>query len=172
MGWWWGGSLLPWDSDIDIQMNANFLYVLERFNNTILENRYLINVNPNFRVHVPQSNNFIDARLVDQQTGYFLDITDMRNTDTNTASSANKLLLIDKHGHKLFYADLYPLVRTEFVGITTWRPFHAEICLAKEYATKALQNTVYKEYNYDNIHASWIVNKSLLKKITLRNMSN
>src|ERR1700722_319452 len=44
LGWWWGGSFLPWDSDIDVQMNANFLYVLARFNNTVLSDRYLVDV--------------------------------------------------------------------------------------------------------------------------------
>jgi hypothetical protein len=156
LGWWWGGSFLPWDVDIDVQMNANFLYVLERFNRTVVENRYLIDVNPNFRVRQPQKFNHIDARLIDKHTGYYIDITGMADTGLRISSNPQKLLLCDKHVHKTFYSDLHPLVRIEFEGIATWRPYNAENCLIKEYGSKALLQTSYKGYNYDAAQAKWV----------------
>jgi hypothetical protein len=159
LGWWWGGSFLPWDTDIDVQMNANSLYNLAHFNNTVLSDRYLIDVNPHFRARFPQVHNVIDARLIDKHSGYFIDITGVADTGTNIASDPQKLLLYDKHIHKYFYSDLHPLVRTEIQGIPTWRPYQTEKCLAKEYGSKALVQTLYREYKYDVAKAIWIKNR-------------
>jgi hypothetical protein len=143
-------------------MNANFLYVLEHFNNTVLSGRYLIDVNPHFRARHPQMYNVIDARLIDKHTGYFIDITGMAYTGTRIPLDPQKLLLCDKHVHKTFYSDLHPLVRTEFEGIATWRPNHVEHCLIKEYGSEALRQTAYRGYSYNVVNATWIGNGPLL----------
>jgi hypothetical protein len=143
-------------------MNANFLYVLARFNNTVLSDRYLIDVNPHFRARHPQIYNVIDARLIDKHTGYFIDITGMAYTRTRILWDPLKLLLCDKHIHKTFYSDLHPLVRIEFEGIATWRPNHVEHCLINEYGSQALRQTTYRGYNYNVVNATWIGNGPLL----------
>jgi hypothetical protein len=143
-------------------MNANFLYVLARFNNTVLSNRYLIDVNPHFRARHPQTYNVIDARLIDKYTGYFIDITGMADTSNKIPWDPKNLLLRDKHIHKTYYSDLHPLVRIQFEGIATWRPYQAENCLIKEYGTKALRQTAYRGYNYNAINSTWIGNGPLL----------
>jgi hypothetical protein len=141
-------------------MNANFLYVLAHFNGTVLADRYLIDVNPHFRIRRPQRHNSIDARLVDKHTGYFMDITGMADIGTRNSSDPRKLLLCDKHIHKTFYSDLHPLVRIEFEGVATWRPYHTEKCLIKEYGSHALIQKVYRGYKYDVINATWVRNTS------------
>jgi hypothetical protein len=143
-------------------MNANFLYVLARFNNTVLSDRYLIDVNPHFRARHPQIYNVIDARLIDKHTGYFVDITGMAYTGTRIPSDPKKLLLCDKHVHMNLYSDLYPLVRIEFESIATWRPNHVEHCLIKEYGSKALRQTAYRGYSYNEVNATWIGDGPLL----------
>ena len=158
LGWWWGGSLLPWDTDVDVQMNANFLYVLARFNSVVLSDRYLIDVNAQFRARHPQNRNRIDARLVDKHTGYFVDITGVANTGAIIPSDPQKLVLYDKHTWRALYSDLYPLVRIEFEGIATWRPYHVEKCLTEEYGPQALVKTTYRGYNYDPAQEAWIGN--------------
>jgi hypothetical protein len=143
-------------------MNANFLYVLARFNNTVLSDQYLIDVNPHFKVRQPQIYNTIDARLIHKQTGYFVDITGMAYTGNIIPSDPQKLLLCDKHVHKNLYSDLHPLVRTEFEGIATWRPNHVEHYLIKEYGSQALRQTAYRGYSYNLVNAKWIGNGPLL----------
>jgi hypothetical protein len=142
-------------------MNANFLYVLARFNNTVLSDRYLIDVNAHFRARHPQRDNVIDARLIDKHTGFFIDVTGMAVTTVNVSLEPENLLLCDKHKHKLIYSDVHPLVRTVFEDIPTWRPHNAELCLTKEYGSKALRDTSYRGYNYNAVNATWLGNGRL-----------
>jgi hypothetical protein len=142
-------------------MNANFLYVLARFNNTVLSDRYLIDVSPHFTARHIQMNNIIDARLIDKHTGYFIDITGMANMKHRASNT--QLLLSDKHKHQTYYSDLHPLVRIDFQGISTWRPYNVEHCLTKEYGAKALRTTPYRGYNYDTVNAKWVGNGPLVE---------
>jgi hypothetical protein len=140
-------------------MNSNFLYVLARFNNTVLGDRYLIDVNPHFRVRRRQRYNYIDARLVDKRSGYFIDVTGIADTGRRmSANYSQKLLLNDKHIYEVFYSDLHPLVRIELEGIATWRPYQTESCLIKEYGPQALVRPVYRDYQYDGNNATWVRN--------------
>ncbi len=150
---------------MDVQMNANFLYVLARFNNTVLSNRYWINVNAHFKARHSQMYNYIDARLVDKHTGYFIDITGMADTGVRIPSDPHKLVLYDKHKHSSVYSDLHPLVRTEFEGIATWRPYHADKCLITEYGAQALSQKAYSGYNYDVVNAKWFKNDTLRENV-------
>jgi hypothetical protein len=109
--------------------------------------------------------NYIDARLVDKHTGYFIDITGMADTGVRIPSDPHGLLLCDKHKHRTFYSDLHPLVRTEFEGIATWRPYHVENCLIKEYGSQALVQKVYNGHNYDVISAKWVRNETLRENV-------
>jgi len=109
--------------------------------------------------------NYIDARLVDKHTGYFIDITGMADTGVRIPSDPHRLVLCDKHMHRTFYSDLHPLVRTEFEDIATWRPYHVENCLIKEYRSQALVQKVYSGYNYDVIRAKWVRNETLVGNV-------
>ena len=164
IAWWWGGSILPWDTDIDIQINANFLYVLARFNNTFLFDRYLLDVDPRFTTRDLQRLNAVDARLIDKDNGFFIDISGLAVTWMNVSWEPQKLVLCDKHKHKYFYSDLHPLVRVKVEGIATWRPYNTEQCLVQEYGPQVLRSTFFQGYTYSVIDARWIKNGTLLVK--------
>ncbi|KAI9343571.1 LicD family-domain-containing protein, partial [Obelidium mucronatum] len=68
-GWFWNAKLLPWDEDLDVQMTLHELLRLIRFNQTMIEGRFLIDVNPNLVVRSSQQQNAIDARVVDTRNG-------------------------------------------------------------------------------------------------------
>lgn len=140
-------------------MNVKFLYVLAGFNGTVLADRYLIDVNPHFVIRQRQHHNYIDARLVDKHTGYFIDITGMADTGVRHPSDPNKLLLCDKHRHQTFYSDLHPVVRVELEGIPTWRPYNTAHCLIQEYGSQALVQKSFRGYTYDESKATWVKNK-------------
>jgi hypothetical protein len=139
-------------------MNANFLYVLARFNGTVLSNRYLIDVNPNFKYRYPEQYNRVDARLIDKHTGYFIDISGMADIGKRIPSYPKKLLLSDKYMHKAFYSDLHPLVRITFEGFPSWRPYQTEKCLIEEYSKQALLRPVYSKHTFNLINATWVKN--------------
>ncbi len=89
----------------------------------------------------------------------------MADIGTRNSSDPQKLLLCDKYIHKTFYSDLHPLVRIEFEGIATWRPYQAKNCLIKEYGPQALVEKVYREYQYNVINATWVRNESSLAAV-------
>ncbi|KAJ3278065.1 hypothetical protein HDU76_010039 [Blyttiomyces sp. JEL0837] len=78
IGWFWNGDMLPWDTDIDVQIAYQHLIALQPLNQTVYQRRYLFDINPFFknRTILPTGNhNVIDARFVDMNSGYYIDIT-------------------------------------------------------------------------------------------------
>ncbi|KAJ3268972.1 hypothetical protein HDV01_001960 [Terramyces sp. JEL0728] len=126
LGWYWGGKTMPFDDDIDIQVLANNLYDLEKHHKKIIANHFLLEVNPNHVVRKRQDNNVIDARFIDMQTGHFIDITGV-----SKFSGIDYLLCKTPHFYR--ESDLFPLHRTTFGGIPTWRPNNYMQLLRQEY---------------------------------------
>ena len=82
LGWQWNQRLLPWDTEIDVQVPRWALLMLVSKNNTfhtitdIPQRKYFLDINPFFNeVFVKDPANVIDARWVDTKTGKFIDIT-------------------------------------------------------------------------------------------------
>ena len=76
-------QILPWDSDIDVQMsNATVDFLARYYNMTIhtYEKRdFMLEVNPKYTdPSYDDYLNVIDARWIDYQTGLFIDITAVR----------------------------------------------------------------------------------------------
>ena len=76
-------QILPWDSDIDVQMSNTTVDFLARYYNmtihTYKKRDFMLEVNPKYTD--PSYNdylNVIDARWIDYQTGLFIDITAVR----------------------------------------------------------------------------------------------
>ncbi|KAJ3030707.1 UNVERIFIED_CONTAM: hypothetical protein HDU68_008096 [Siphonaria sp. JEL0065] len=86
IGWYWNAKLLPWDADLDIQISMQQLMQFIAFNGTIIEGRFLIDVNPGFMIRTPQKENVIDARVIDIKTGYLMDITALSQTKEDDPS--------------------------------------------------------------------------------------
>ncbi|KAJ3256549.1 hypothetical protein HK103_005292 [Boothiomyces macroporosus] len=127
LGWKWGGRTMPFDDDIDIQVVANSLYDLRKYQNQTIANHYILEVNHNHVVRGKQDNNVIDARFIDTRNGHFIDITGV---------SEYRRFLSCKTPRYYNYEQLFPLVRTTFEGIPTWRPNQYQKVLQREYRDK------------------------------------
>jgi hypothetical protein len=98
LGWWWNQRVMPWDSDIDVQVSERAIDFLASYHNMTVHSftasdlgedkdsivddrakRYLLEVNPRFRnASTGDILNVIDARWIDIDTGLFIDITTLR----------------------------------------------------------------------------------------------
>ncbi|KAJ3068453.1 hypothetical protein HDU98_008375 [Podochytrium sp. JEL0797] len=145
IGWWWNGELLPWDTDLDIQVSIAGLIGLIKWNGTVLEDRFLIDVNPAFAVRTPQSKNTIDARVVDMQTGLFMDITALTQLH-----DPDKVYC--KSPHPYHYDQLMPLHETVLEGITVWRPRAVVSILREEYSRRALERERFVSYSSHGVY--------------------
>ncbi|KAJ3110364.1 hypothetical protein HK100_003060 [Physocladia obscura] len=156
IGWYWTGKLLPWDLDLDIQMSTRQLVGLVAYNQTLIDSRYLIDVNPTFMVRTctPSRTNTIDARVVDTKTGYLMDITAL----TQTVPSMDTISC--KSPHTYHYNQLFPLVETMLDGVKVWRPRAAMAIIAEEYNLFALQRETFRAgnclYKWNNWKQEWI----------------
>jgi hypothetical protein len=107
LGWWWNRKIMPWDSDIDVQMSLPSLnFLAEYYNMTVHRYRtpsipdgrdYMLEINPNY-VNPSRTDklNVIDARWVDTTSGLFIDITAVRRNESNPVPG----LLQCKDGHE------------------------------------------------------------------------
>ncbi|KAJ1566246.1 hypothetical protein HK405_010578 [Cladochytrium tenue] len=76
IGWFWGRDLLPWDDDVDLQLTfRDLLRLADEFNQTVWEDRFLVDVNPNLYARFHQDHNVVDARFIDTRSGRFIDLT-------------------------------------------------------------------------------------------------
>lgn len=101
IGWYWSGMTLPYDYDLDLQMPVQALHRISKFlNNTLvydftneeeyinddvkIDNKaelgirsYLIDIDPLYfdRNQVRTLHNDLDARLIDTETGIYIDLT-------------------------------------------------------------------------------------------------
>ncbi|KAK6460944.1 regulator of cell wall mannosyl phosphorylation [Scheffersomyces coipomensis] len=103
LGWYWNGMSLPWDEDLDVQMTLESLYVLARnFNQTLVVDltddpdnlnnamgSYLVDVSSNFFSRDNGNGlNTIDARFIDTNTGFYVDITALGLTNASQCLSS------------------------------------------------------------------------------------
>ncbi|KAI1210685.1 LicD family-domain-containing protein [Annulohypoxylon truncatum] len=157
LGWWWGGRVMPWDYDLDVQMpTATLAYLGRYFNRTLhdyafdarkeaggggggwVNKTYLLDVNPH-ATDIDRGNgaNVIDARWIDTSNGLYIDITGLAERDPAGAPG----IWSCKNSHKYRIAELYPVRRTEFEGVPARVPFAFDKILTDEYGGKSLTNT-------------------------------
>ena len=109
LGWWWNQKILPWDSDLDVQVSEPTIAFLAKYYNMteyhfrLPGNRkgrtYLMEVNPRYTIRGPEdTHNVIDARWIDTETGLFIDISTVRANHTARAQGVQGALMCkDKH---------------------------------------------------------------------------
>ncbi|KAI1461184.1 LicD family-domain-containing protein [Annulohypoxylon moriforme] len=156
LGWWWGGHVMPWDYDLDVQMpTATLAYLGRYFNRTLhdysfdaredgkkgggwVNKTYLLDVNPH-ATDIDRGNgaNVIDARWIDTSNGLYIDITGLAERDPAGAPG----IWSCKNAHKYRTSELYPVRRTEFEGVPARVPFAFDKILTDEYGGKCLTNT-------------------------------
>ncbi|KAJ3296761.1 hypothetical protein HDU79_005763 [Rhizoclosmatium sp. JEL0117] len=178
LGWYWNGRLMPWDADLDLQMSTYQLIQLVAFNQTLIEGRFLIDVNPSILYRTPQEMNTIDARIVDTKTGYLADITGLTHikiTATRNDEAAEEeaeerrsrlpfraFSVSCKSPHDYDYNDIMPLQETFLDGIKVWRPKNAMHILEQEYGQKALLSEKYyvshrrETFGWDRTEKVWV----------------
>ena len=109
LGWWWNQKILPWDSDIDVQVSETTIAFLAKYYNMTEYHfrlpgvkggrTYLMEVNPHYTIRgVEDTLNVIDARWIDTDTGLFIDISTVRPNYTARAEGVEGALMCkDKH---------------------------------------------------------------------------
>ncbi|KAL9620621.1 MAG: hypothetical protein Q9160_004875 [Pyrenula sp. 1 TL-2023] len=110
LGWYWNRKLLPWDTDLDVQMSAESLGFLAKSHNMTeyrypssgedSSRKYLLDINPHYSI-VSQLDvaNKIDGRWIDTTDGKFIDITAV-HIDPSEANRGKSRMLHCKDGHK------------------------------------------------------------------------
>ncbi|KAJ3071451.1 hypothetical protein HK102_006431, partial [Quaeritorhiza haematococci] len=122
LSWFWNQKVFPWEVDVDFQMPIKHLLDLWRLNGTMIDGRYLLDINPNSIHRRHQDNNVIDARVIDTRTGLYLDITALAVVDDKLAC---------KSPHQYTYDEVFPLHSTMIEGVPVWRPHKAILLLAR-----------------------------------------
>lgn len=158
MGWWWGGRIMPWDSDIDVQLSfetldsiapelnfTEFRYEMRHADGQLVSKSYLLDINPYYgEAGVGDGNNVIDARWIDTHSGMFVDITAVRQRDDSGKWSCK-----DRHTYE--GAELWPLIESEFEGVAALVPAKPTALLRAEYGQESTQREEFMGY----VVASW-----------------
>lgn len=97
LGWYWNGMNLPWDQDLDVQVTMKSLITVAKYYNQTLVldltdqdynvnlgvGSYLLDVSSTyFDRQKGEGENTIDARFIDTETGFYVDITALAFTNT------------------------------------------------------------------------------------------
>lgn len=170
LGWWWNKKILPWDTDVDVQVSEESMTFLAHYYNMsvyhyqtprIPEGRdYMLEINPHY-VNGDRSDklNVIDARWIDTDSGLFIDITAVRKSPRHP-SGLDVLRSKDGHEFRVCFSQfvgsrklmakqenhIFPLRDTYFEGQAAKIPYaYAEI-LSAEYGKASLQQTFYEKY--------------------------
>lgn len=160
LGWWWNGQVMPWDTDLDVQVSNDTLYVMGNtlnrtehvFNrtssvpahlghdngtstNASKQATYLLDINPH---HVDltrgDGSNIIDARWIDMENGMFIDITGLRERERKKPG-----IWSCKNKHRYATQDLWPMRVTEFEGVRAKVPNNFEWILTEEYGWSSIE---------------------------------
>ncbi|KAK4940920.1 mannosyltransferase [Elasticomyces elasticus] len=165
LGWWWNQKILPWDSDIDVQVSERTIAFLAKFYNMteyhfrlpgVKNGRtYLLEVNPHYTIRgIEDKLNVIDARWIDTETGLFIDISTVRANYTARAEGIEGALMC-KDKHHYLERDIFPLRDSFFEGIHVKIPFEYASLLEEEYGKKALTLTTYEHHKFNTTSKLW-----------------
>lgn len=171
LGWWWNGKILPWDWDVDTQVNdATLRYLGENLNQTIykyepLDNsttrEYLLDVNPWSRQRERgDGQNIIDARWIDRSNGLYIDITGITELHPDTEPG----ILRCKNFHKYETGDLWPMRESTFEGVPAMIPYKYLDLLIGEYKKKAMAKKAFQDHNWSEDSKDWIPDKAAIEK--------
>ncbi|KAH8899696.1 hypothetical protein GQ53DRAFT_816801 [Thozetella sp. PMI_491] len=167
LGWWWNGRIMPWDTDLDVQVSSETLfYLAENFNRTMHEYRYMdeltgetatktymLDINPHHaELDRMSGQNVIDARWIDTSNGMYIDITGLAERNPQSQPGVWSC----KNYHRYNTRELYPMRETEFEGVTATVPFNFESVLTGEYGSKSLVMTVWEGHQWDPSIKEWV----------------
>ncbi|KZF24425.1 hypothetical protein L228DRAFT_96225 [Xylona heveae TC161] len=165
LGWWWNRKIMPWDSDIDVQVSESTIHFLaEYYNMTVFRYKtpsvptgkeYMLEVNPRYTiVDIRDKLNVIDARWTDMDNGLFIDITAVRPNETARAEgNAGALMCKDRHHYQ--EEDIFPLRDSYFEGMPVKIPYSYAAILEEEYGKKSLIKTVFQGHRFNQEKKEW-----------------
>lgn len=204
LSWYWDGMKFPWDNDVDITMPIDELHKLARqFNQSLIVNfgndldqqigfgRYFLDCSTFIgRREKENGRNNIDARLIDVDTGVYIDLTGLAVSETKAPERYDYLLkstkfergvdreAIDKSvtqydtnnflqayncKNRNFFRlkELSPLLLSLFDGEYTYVPNQITRILMDHFSAKSIIKTSYKDYTYLPLLRLWIKNDIL-----------
>ncbi|KAK3329594.1 mannosylphosphorylation protein [Apodospora peruviana] len=173
LGWWWNKRILPWDSDIDVQVSeASIFYLAAYYNMSVFHYQspripdgrdYMLEVNPHY-LNREQTDrlNKIDARWIDTESGLFIDITTARYNLTHPGGEG---MMSCKDGHEFRDTYIFPLRNTVFEGVSAKIPYRYTYLLREEYGDKSLTDTEYNDHMFNEEKMEWI---PTMKDMTLQ----
>ncbi|KAG2733666.1 hypothetical protein G9P44_003191 [Scheffersomyces stipitis] len=206
LSWYWDGMSFPWDNDSDVQMPIDQLHKLSRnFNQTLIIDigndpvtqeirygRYFIDCGSFLSSRERgNSNNFIDARFIDVDTGLYVDITGLAvsrtpspgrydgfltrelartpgNSDVSEFMRNDFLQVYNcRNNHFSRLADLSPLKLSMHEGEYAYLPNQVELALSTEYGEKSIKLQSFNIYTFIPRIRNWIPVKKL--KASLQN---
>ncbi|CAI5759381.1 unnamed protein product [Candida verbasci] len=162
LSWYWNGIAFPWDNDIDVQVPIMDLHKLSlNYNQTLIVEdpedgfgRYFLDCGTFITLREKgNGNNNIDARFIDIDTGLYIDITALSESDTPTPEEYARTLSEDlkkldgwywkknaflkiyncRDNHFSSHSDLSPLIKTLVEGEVGYIPQKYTNVLTKEY---------------------------------------
>jgi hypothetical protein len=170
LGWFWNRKIMPWDTDVDVQITERSMQHLADYYNmsvhhynlpgSSMGHDYLLEINPNWAD--PSStdvDNKIDGRWVDMMSGLYVDMTTLRWAKQAEAGGRESAMMC-KDGHRYEHKDIFPLRDTAFEGVPAKVPFAYANVLAEEYGASSLTNTIYKQHRYDVDLQEWVLDSS------------
>jgi phosphorylcholine metabolism protein LicD len=168
LGWWWNRKIMPWDSDVDVQMSESSMeYLATYYNMTIHHYKfpgmpsgrdYMLEVNPNYvNGSTKDRLNVIDARWIDTSNGLFIDITTLRRNLTAEAEGKEGVMMC-KDNHHYLSKDIFPLRDSTFEGTPVKIPYAYAELLEEEYGAKSLANKNFENYYFDSTKMEWLPN--------------
>ena len=169
LGWYWNQKLLPWDTDLDVQVTSKSLETLAAqnmsehvYHSTATEatRTYLLDINPHSSIiSTKDVANKIDARWIDTTNGKFIDITAVHLEKPSNAgpnwNAAEDSILFCKDGHRYHQRDVYPLQQSILDGTQAKVPAQSKKILEEEYGKKALMNERFHWYHFDRVSKTW-----------------
>ncbi|KAJ4352028.1 mannosyltransferase [Didymosphaeria variabile] len=184
LGWWWNRRIMPWDSDIDVQVSEPVLSYLASYYNMSVHSfkdaewlsgvdmgglnvvkredggneekrQYLLDINPHWKNgSYADNHNVIDARWIDMKTGLYIDITTVRWNRSSPVPGT----LYCKDRHHYLSRQIFPLRTSEFEGVPVKIPYAYQELLAEEYGTESLVQRVYRKKGhwFDHERMEWV----------------
>jgi phosphorylcholine metabolism protein LicD len=167
LGWWWNRKIMPWDSDVDVQISENSMdYLAKYYNMTIHHYKlpglangrdYMLEVNPHYtNSSVADYLNVIDARWIDTESGLFIDITTLHWDHSPEAQKSGKMYCKDKHHY--LSKDIFPLRDSTFENTPVKVPYAYAELLEEEYGPKALTQKNFQNHYFDTEQMEWLPN--------------
>lgn len=174
LGWYWNRKIMPWDSDLDVQISEKSMSHLADFYNMTIhhyklpggdEGRdFLLEINPRWEIaSVDDKTNRIDGRWIDTSSGLYIDITTLRHNETAEAEGIQGAMMC-KDLHRYMYEDIFPLRETTFEGAAAWIPFAYADVLTEEYGSESLSKTEFNDHTFDPNLQEWIKNSEKKEK--------